>query len=189
MNSQQSLFKKKELVLAVSVAMLGGVMTGCSSDGDSSGPGGYTINASGGSGGYSGGDGAEGLYIGNSGGTGGVEVSTSGKADTAFTSPIIAPSADLGSNPLEITANTTIDTFFSSYNTTPDAYGGTATWVGVDALYVGTDNVLYMDDGDGYAGITGGIPGNPDYAPDTSAHNPKSSLSRLFPQKVSKASL
>ena len=151
MNKQNTIFKKKELALAVSIAMLGGAMTGCSSDGDSSGPASYTISATGGSG-YRGGNG-NGIEIYNNGGTGGVVVSTSGKANTDFTSPIIAGTANLGSNPLEITADTTIDDMATLYS--PVAGGG-VNYVAPGALYVGTDDILYMNDnGDSYAGAAG----------------------------------
>ena len=153
MNNQQSLFRKKELVLAVSMAMLGGVMTGCSSDSDSSGPTGYTINAVGGKASDIGGSGAQYISIFSAGGN--VEVSSSDRVNTDFTSPINAVEADLGDNPLEVTADTTIDDMATLYTPVADGSGGPATWVGVDALYVGTNDVLYLDGGDGYAGAAG----------------------------------
>ena len=158
MEKHQSIFKKKELVLAVSIAMLGGVMTGCTSSSDDSVPTGYSINATGGMGGKdggTGGDGAEYISIYSGGALGGVEVSRSDRANTNFTSPIPDVDADLGDNPLMITADTTIDDMATLYTPVADGSGGIATWVGMGALYVGTNDVLHMDGGDGYAGAAG----------------------------------
>ena len=48
MDTQRPIFKKKQLVIAVGMAMIGGVMSGCSSDSESVAAGIYTILANGG---------------------------------------------------------------------------------------------------------------------------------------------
>jgi hypothetical protein len=157
MEQQQSIFKKKELVIAVSVALLSGVMSGCSTDSDSDksvpAVGAYTINATGGTalnsstaveGGY-GGSGGE-LSASLDGGTGGIKVLASGKANAAFSSIVPAVSANLGSNPLNVAANATVEVAELWADPVADA-----TAVGYGSIYIGTDGVLRTDDGDGVA--------------------------------------
>jgi hypothetical protein len=136
---KQTHFKRKQLVIAVSMAMLGGVLTGCSSSSDSPAAGTYTFVANGGTAGnlnYArGGEGGD-INLYNDGGTGGVEIRKSGKANTNFSSPIKPAKANLGSNPLTISASTTIRTV--DYNN-PIADGGSTTAL---QLYVGTDDVI-----------------------------------------------
>lgn len=150
MNKQNTIFKKKQLALAVSMAMFGGIMTGCSSDDSAPAAGTYTITATGGKalnstdaveaglGGYGGY-----LNIYNQGGTGGVEVRSSGKANASFSSIITTPKANLGDTPLMVTADTTL-TMPALYNTT-----GTSIFIGAATLYVSADGVLRTTDGTG----------------------------------------
>ena len=148
MKKQQSIFRKRELVLAVSVAMFSGVMTGCSSGGDggeaAATPGAYTINTKGGdanaingdvNGGYGGNGGEVSASI--EGGTGGVVISATGKADTTFRSPIPAVNSDTGSNPLDVTADTTVEV--ATLWSTPIADGAS---IVANTSYIGTDGVL-----------------------------------------------
>jgi len=113
MSKNQTILHRKKLVIAMSLAIVGGAMSGCSSSSDSSeGAGSFTIQASGGIGGDAtfarGGDGGE-LYVYNNGGSGGVEISKSGSANATITSPEIPTTPVLGSNPLQITTDTAID--------------------------------------------------------------------------------
>ena len=149
MEKHQSIFKKKELVLAVSIAMFSGVMTGCSSDSSDSAPAGSTISAVGGkSNAASGGDGAEYISIYGSGTD--VEVSRSGRVNTDFTSPVSDIEADFGDNPLEVTSNTTIDAY-AEYTPTADTTGS---FIAGD-LYVDTHNVLRTSTDGGVANFAG----------------------------------
>ena len=115
MQNQQSLLNKKKLVIAMSLALMGSVMTGCSSsDGGGAGvTGGSTILAKGGIGGNAeaarGGDGGE-FTIFNEGTSGGIEIRKSGSANTSLTPPAIPTEANLGATPLSITTDTSIDT-------------------------------------------------------------------------------
>jgi hypothetical protein len=152
MEQQQSMFKKKELVVAVGVALLSGVMSGCGSSGSSTpvaAVGAYTIDISGGTGGDVGGDGGEGgmLEVRNDGGTGGILVSATGKADASFTSPVPAVTADTGANPLVVSADTTILTPMYTYDTPVADLAAVST----GSIYIGTDGILYQDGGNGYA--------------------------------------
>lgn len=91
--------------LAVAIASI--ALTGCDSGDDSSSS--TVINLSGGAGGLDGGAGGDGgwFMLENFTGTGSlITVERSGKADAGFDKADIT--VDLGSNPLEITANTTI---------------------------------------------------------------------------------
>lgn len=135
---QNTIFRKRELAIAVSLAVVGG-LTGCSSDSDSAAAALYVITANGGLGGsLSSAEGGEGgtvsLY--NEGGSGGVEVRNRGAANTAFTSPITPEAADLGANPLEITTSTTIEVV-DIENPVADTDPTTA-----DELYVGDDGII-----------------------------------------------
>jgi hypothetical protein len=136
---KQPIFRRKQLVIAVGMAMLGGAMTGCSSSSDSPAPGTFTYVANGGNGGSisnaRGGEGGD-ISLYNDGGTGGVEIRKTGKANTNFSSPIKPAAANLGSNPLTISSSTTIRTV--DYNN-PIADGGGTTAL---QLYVGTDDVI-----------------------------------------------
>jgi hypothetical protein len=140
MEKQQPVFKRKELVLAVSMAVLVGTMSGCSSDSDSKDSvvgGNYTLSTAGGNGGVTayGGDGGEvDLYL--YGGTGGVNVKRSGAADTAFTSQISKITPFYGVNPLAISSTTTIP-LAPLYNSV--AEGGVTV---AATAYVGTDGVM-----------------------------------------------
>jgi len=163
MSKNKIIFHKKELVIAVSLVIAGGVMSGCgSSNGsDGSGVGGagsYTLQANGGVGGNTGsgqgGDGGE-LYIYNAGTSGGVEVSTNGSASTDFTTPNLPTVADLGDNPLVISSDTTIETPVL-YTVIADATAANPVLVAGD-LYVGDDSVLRSS-------LEGG---NTNYAADT----------------------
>ena len=71
----------------------------------------------------------------NIGPTGGVQLRKSGKANTNFSTPVQAGNASLGDNPLEITADTTLDTIADIVD---DGAGGLA----LNELYQGTDRVL-----------------------------------------------
>jgi hypothetical protein len=118
MHQVHSPFKKKQLALAVSVALLGGSLAGCDLFGSSSSSDGgaaYTITSTGGTafsggaavdGGTGGSGGQFDLY--NYGGTGGIEVLTSGSANAGFSSIIPTPTQNLGTNPLMVTAATTV---------------------------------------------------------------------------------
>jgi len=113
MSKNQTILHRKKLVVAMSLAIVGGAMSGCSSSDDSSeSAGSFTIQASGGVGGDAsfarGGDGGE-FYVFNDGGSGGVEISKSGSANATITSPEIPTTPVLGSNPLQITTDTSID--------------------------------------------------------------------------------
>lgn len=150
MLKQKVEFNKNKLAIAVSLAILSGVMGGCSSSSSTAAavpevgtnaPVAPKVLVNGGSGGIgedsNGGDGG-GLYVNNEGGTGGVDVLTTGAANTAFTTPaaINSASADLGDNPLNITADTTL-VAVTNYNALVDA-----TLEAANTVYVGTDNVL-----------------------------------------------
>lgn len=136
---QETMFKKKELALAVSVAMFGGLMTGCSSSSDSGVAGNKTINTSGGNGGTGatayGGDGDNvDFYL--YGGLGGVHVKSTGSANTSFVSQQSKATPFLGLNPLEVTSDFTI--------AVAPLYNGIADAVAIVAgtVYAGTDGVL-----------------------------------------------
>jgi len=136
----QSIFTKKKLVAAVSLAIVGGI-SGCSSD---SGGGGaaavFAFLANGGLGGnVSGGNGGEGgsLYMFNDGATGGVEIRKTGAANTNFTTPVTPGTADLGDNPLAITADTTL---IEVDDDDPVADGAGALAIGEN--YIGDDDVI-----------------------------------------------
>jgi hypothetical protein len=141
MQKQKPIFKRKQLVIAVSIAMLGGAMTGCSSSSSTSTPAGTaTIVANGGVGGSQ--DGGEGGYGGeislyNGGASGGVAIQTTGTANTAFTTPITPAQTNLGPNPLMITADTTIKAVAVTNIISDTAGSFTA-----GDLYVGTDDVM-----------------------------------------------
>jgi len=136
----QSIFTKKKLVAAVSLAIVGGI-SGCSSD---SGGGGaaavFAFLANGGLGGnMSGGNGGDGgrLYMFNDGATGGVEVRKTGAANTNFTTPVTPGTPDLGDNPLAITADTTLTEVDDD---SPVADGAGALAIGEN--YIGDDDVI-----------------------------------------------
>lgn len=139
MKNQQPEFRRKKLVIAMGVVMLGGVLSGCDNSNDPVGadaPGTFTILANGGVGGDTlggrGGDGGE-VQIINDGATGGAAVLLGGTANTSFTTPFTPGTADLGDNPLNIGADTTIDTVLSVV-----ADGGITL---AAQIYVGTDDV------------------------------------------------
>jgi len=156
MSNNQFPLKKNKLVLAMSLALLGSAMTGCSSDddndNDTDSTASVTINANGGLGGNAnfaqGGDGGE-LYIYNGGTAGGVEIRKTGKADTNFTSPDIPTTSNLGSSPLTISSDITIDVPVL-YTAIADAAGTLIT----DDLYVGTDGILRTSVAGGTADYT-----------------------------------
>jgi hypothetical protein len=144
MKEQSQNFNRNQLALAVSIALLGGVMTGCSSSSDSAAPPGEsTISMNGGMGGAggNGGDGGD-LYIYNEGGTGGVQVKKAGVANTNFTSPINPAAAEFGDRPLEISVDTLIALVvgFSS----PVLDGGLTT---AGEPYVGDDDIIRIAEG------------------------------------------
>ena len=139
MKNQQPKFRRKKLVIAMGVIMLGGVLSGCDNSNDPVGPGApgtFTILANGGVGsvttGIRGGDGGE-VQLFNDGATGGAAVLLNGTANTSFTTPVTPGTADLGDNPLNIAADTTIDSVLPRI-----ADGGVT--VGGE-VYVGTDDV------------------------------------------------
>lgn len=139
MKNQQPEFRRKKLVIAMGVIMLGGVLSGCDNSNDPIGagaPGTFTILANGGVGsvttGIRGGDGGE-VQLFNDGATGGAAVLLNGTANTSFTTPVTPGTADLGDNPLNIAADTTIDTVLSVV-----ADGGITLAL---QIYVGTDDV------------------------------------------------
>jgi hypothetical protein len=141
MQKKQSIFHRKQLVIAIGIALVGGAMTGCSDD-DTAASSVYTYDATGGTGGNLdggiGGNGA-GLQIYNEGGTGGIFVSKSGVANTSFNTPVTAlttANAALGDNPLAITTATTIKSV--DYNSQIADGGGTT----AGELYLGTDIIL-----------------------------------------------
>ena len=140
MNINPTQLQRKKLVIAMSLTLVGSVMTGCSSSDGGSTSGEVTIKATGGSASSvnfaSGGDGGE-LYVYNAGTTGGIEVSKEGTASTELTPPALPSTASLGTNPLNITSDTTIDTPVS-YTAVADA-AGTLT---INQAYVDTNNVL-----------------------------------------------
>jgi hypothetical protein len=112
-NTQRPTLQKKKLVIALSLAMLGGAMAGCSSSSSSgSGPKGvFNILATGGTAGsqccVQGGDGGY-MTLNNHGGTRGVEVRENGLANTKFTPPKLDQKVNLGDNPLTIATDTNI---------------------------------------------------------------------------------
>jgi len=111
-STQRPKLHKKKLVIAVSLAMLGGAMTGCSSSSSSAAKGIYTITGIGGNtatlatNGYSGYGGYVNVY--NYGGTKGAEIRKSGKANAKFSQPFKAPKVNLGTNPLMVAADTAL---------------------------------------------------------------------------------
>lgn len=159
MLEQKVVFNKNRLVIAVSLAILGGAMSGCGSSSSTSTEASavpseavvFKVLAKGGQGGVGslsdGGNGGE-LYVYNDGATGGVEVLQTGAANTDFTSPsaLVSETADVGDNPLIISADTTIDTVATNYNQVADAAA-----VGIGSIYMGTDLVLRTSGGTGFA--------------------------------------
>lgn len=137
MNNNNALLRRKKLVIAMSLALAGATLTGCSDDDDTPITG-NTINANGGNGGLTsnGGNGGS-LYIDEDEGTGLVEFKKEGKASTGFTRPILPTTANLGSNPLLITEDTTIDAAAPLYSAIVE---GSA--VSIGQVYMGTDSVL-----------------------------------------------
>ena len=95
MKNQQPIFKRKQLVIAMSVAILGGALSGCDNSNDPTAPppppaaGVFTLVANGGLGGSlgfnEGGDGGD-INVYNDGAPGGVEVRNAGAANASFTS-------------------------------------------------------------------------------------------------------
>lgn len=145
MQKHNPIFKRKQLVIAVSMAMLGGALTGCSSSSSSSAPapGTATIVANGGTAGnMPGANGGQGGYISlyNWAGTGGVEVRKTGAANTDFTTPKEitndAGSVDLGDNPLEVIANLILQVVDAE---NPVADGGITV---ADEPYLDTEDVI-----------------------------------------------
>lgn len=159
MQKQQTIFNRKKLVIAVGIAMLGGGLSGCNEN-DPISPdalGEWSILANGGTGGNVTGAGGEGgrISLNNMGGAGGAAILQRGKANTTFTTPseVNPGAANLGDNPLNITADTTLDlNYVSQYE------DGSGT-LGTGQLYVGTDGVLRSS-------LAGGVA---DYAADTIA--------------------
>lgn len=135
--------RKNKLVLAISVALLGTGISGCSSDStdDEDTTASVTIKANGGQSGNAefsrGGDGGE-LHLYMSGGDGSIEVKKDGKAATSFTPPSIPTTASLGSNPLNITSDTTVP-YVPQYTQYADAAAVTLT---AGDLFVDTNNIL-----------------------------------------------
>jgi len=157
-------FKQKQLVIAVSMAMLGGALTGCSSSSSSgAAPGTATIVANGGTAGNMPGSlGGQGGYISmyNYAGTGGVEARTSGAANTDFTTPgqitSDAETVDLGDNPLEVIANLILQVVDAE---TQVANSGATV---ADEPYLGTDDVIRVA-----AGATAVYLSDPEFAAGT----------------------
>ena len=137
-------FKKKQLVIALSLATLGGAMTGCSNDAavDGGPKGAFNILANGGVAGsamgstgmYAGAGGN--IYLWNSGGAGGVDFLDKGVANTKFKSPKLNKKAALGDNPLMITSDTVINGVNLS-TAVPDGNGTTT-----GEYYLGDDNLI-----------------------------------------------
>jgi len=125
---KQPIFNRNQLALAVSVALLGSVMTGCSSSSDSAAPPGEaTASANGGTGGPGGQGGWGGeISLENWGGSGGINVKKAGVANTNFTSPINPAAADLGDRPLDIAADTLIALVIGFSTPVADASGSFA---------------------------------------------------------------
>ena len=105
--------RKKILVGMTGIALAPLIMTGCSSsnkssDNNSTTTENYTINTSGGLGGANTGSGGSGndVQLYKQSGTGDAEIRTSGSADASFTAS--TPDGNLGSNPLNITTDTSI---------------------------------------------------------------------------------
>ena len=154
MHKSQIILHRKKLVIAMSLAIVGGTMGGCSSSnsgGDSAGT--STIEANGGLGGSSlfarGGDGGE-LYMYNEGAGGGVEIRKTGAASATITSPETPTTANLGTNPLLVTSDTLIETPVL-YNEIADGAGTTLV---IGDLYVGGDSVLRISVAGGAADYT-----------------------------------
>jgi len=137
--SKQTLLKKKTLVAAVSIAMMGG-LAGCSSDsGGGAAPAAFAILLDGGNGGNdsSGGWGGR-MIVANDGASGGVEVRNSGAANTNFTTPVQPGTADTGENPLAIESDTTLPTF----NDDSEYADGSLTVFTAGDVYLGDDGVF-----------------------------------------------
>lgn len=148
-NNKNALLRRKKLVIAMSLALAGATLTGCSTDEDDDTPtSGNIINGNGGLGSISsqGGDGGE-FYIEYDEGTAGVELKKEGKASTSFTRPALPTSASLGDNPLLISTDTTIDDAVTRYNAVTD---GTGT-LSIGQVYMGTDSVLRTSVAGGFA--------------------------------------
>jgi len=153
MSKNQSILHRKKLVIAVSLALVGGTMGGCSSSNNNDDSAGTsTIEANGGLGGSTrfnqGGNGG-GLYMYNAGAGGGVELRQSGAASTSITSPETPTTANLGTNPLLVTSDTLIET--------PVLYSAIANAAGTlitGDLYVGVDSILRSSVAGGAADYT-----------------------------------
>lgn len=129
----------KTTVGITTFALLPFLITGCGSDDAPAAsaapiPGVATINASGGLGGANGGSGGAGNYVDlyKQSGTGNAEVLKFGSANAGFSA--VTPTANLGANPLAITANTTIAVV------TIEPATGTP-------YFVADDSNLYISDG------------------------------------------
>lgn len=138
-----NLLMKAFALCTVSICLFG--LVGCGSDSNTSAtgggvPGGNAILTGGGLGGENGGSGGAGNYIElyNSNGTGGnIVVSAAGQADANFSPSSFPPY--YGTNPLTINANMTI-----AQETLTEPSTGT--------VYLGSDNSIYISDGDGILG-------------------------------------
>lgn len=173
MATKTSPFMRKKLALAVSAVLIGGSLAGCITDDDNnSKSGAYSISMAGGSSSASGsgGDGGE-LMLASIGGSDGVTISRKGQADARF-EPVSEADVDgvmsgLGSNPLVVETDTTIEgvqvvgnvgfTAYSDYLVGGVLFSDTN---GTDDGEVVTDGRLYTDsmmtelrEADGYGSL------------------------------------
>lgn len=141
------LLRRNKLVIAMGIALLGSAITGCSSDDIAN----NTIKLNGGLGGNAdfaqGGNGGS-FYISNDGTSGGIELLKTGSVVTSFTSPDLPNTVNLGSNPLEITTDTTLSSVSPvSYSRVADATGSFSE----DQVYMDSNDVLRMSTNAGVA--------------------------------------
>jgi len=154
MHKNQKILNRKKLVIAMSLAIVGGTMGGCSSSnsGGDDTTSTSTIEINGGLGGAfdfaQGGDGGE-LRMEEGGAGGGVEIRKTGTASASITPPETPTTVNLGSNPLLVTSNTLIETPIL-YTAIADAAGALA----IDQLYVGIDSILRSSVAGGVADYT-----------------------------------
>ena len=158
MKEQKTILKRKQLAVAVSMAILTGAITGCSSSSSdpAPAPGTATIVSNGGLGGSitnsRGGYGGH-IYLNNNGGSGGVEIRSTGAANTDFTTPAqitadATAAADLGDNPLAVIADLILQVVAMNNG---DGYAdGTGLFTAGD-LYAGDDDVIRASALDGPA--------------------------------------
>ncbi len=160
-------YQIKQAILISAAAISAIALVGCSSSSSDSPSdsntidnpiGTFTINTSGGLGGSDGGIGGNGqsVSLSKTSGIGNAEVLASGQADASF--EVITPSANLGENPLEITADTTIVvateepstgtpylTTSNSYLRISDGNGTLNDETPVTGLSIATDTTLTFD--------------------------------------------